>query len=104
MYIYIYLCLLLFLADDEQSDFFHESGPTCGISGVIPWWENEGVNSSDESMVSDRQFQQILNGSFNHLSRSSQIGFKARMTRIMRHVCTPYLYNEHLMSDRAIIV
>lgn len=77
----------LFAADDEQSDFFHETGPASGIPGVIPWWENEGVNSGDESMVSDKQFQQILNGSFNHLSRSSQVGFKARMTRIMRHVC-----------------
>lgn len=72
-------------ADDEQSDFFHEAGPACGIPGVIPWWENERVNSGDETIVSDKQFQQILNGSFQHLSRSSQIGFKARMTRIMRH-------------------
>ena len=76
----------LFLADDEQSDFFHEAGPACGIPGVIPWWENERVNSGDEAMVSDKQFQQILNGSFQHLSRSSQIGFKARMSQIMRHV------------------
>lgn len=72
-------------ADDEQSDFFQEAGPSSGIPGVIPWWENERVNSGDESMVSDKQFQQILNGSFRHLSRASQIGFKARMTRIMRH-------------------
>ncbi|XP_052275480.1 G patch domain-containing protein 2-like isoform X2 [Dreissena polymorpha] len=71
-------------ADDEQSDFFHEAGPASGIPGVIPWWENEGVTSDDEPMVSDKQFQQILNGSFQHLSRSSQVGFKARMTRIMR--------------------
>ncbi|XP_052769286.1 G patch domain-containing protein 2-like [Mya arenaria] len=72
-------------ADDEQSDFFHESGPASGIPGVIPWWENDGVNSGDETMVSDKHFQQILTGSFQHLSRSSQVGFKARMTRIMRH-------------------
>ncbi|KAK0052239.1 G patch domain-containing protein 2 [Biomphalaria pfeifferi] len=28
-------------ADDEQSDFFHEPGPACGIPDIVPWWENE---------------------------------------------------------------
>ena len=73
-------------ADDEQSDFFHEAGPSSGIPGAIPWWENERVNSGDESVVTDKQFQQILNGSFEHLPRSSQLAFKARMTKIMKNV------------------
>lgn len=72
-------------ADDEQSDFFHESGSSSGIPGAIPWWENERVNSGDESMVTDKQFQQILSGSFEHLPRSSQLAFKARMTKIMKN-------------------
>ncbi|CAN8000582.1 unnamed protein product [Ixodes hexagonus] len=29
--------------DDEQSDFFHEAGPACGIpTGVVAWWDEEG--------------------------------------------------------------
>ncbi|EEC09190.1 hypothetical protein IscW_ISCW007620 [Ixodes scapularis] len=29
--------------DDEQSDFFHEAGPACGIpAGVMAWWDEEG--------------------------------------------------------------
>ena len=82
-------------ADDEQSDFFHESGPSCGIPGVIPWWENERVDSGDESICTDKQFQKILNGSFQHLSRSSQIAFKARMTKIMKHVSENLLLCPH---------
>ncbi|XP_060083558.1 G patch domain-containing protein 2-like isoform X1 [Ylistrum balloti] len=67
-------------ADDEQSDFFYEGGPACGIPGIIPWWENDAGHREVES---DKEFQQILTGTFEHLSKSSQMAFKARVSRLM---------------------
>ncbi|XP_064621863.1 G patch domain-containing protein 2-like [Lineus longissimus] len=68
-------------ADDEQSDFFLESGPACGIPGIIPWWEQSDTNTQDEPM--DPNFDRILSGSFEHMSKSSQRNFKARLSRFM---------------------
>lgn len=67
-------------ADDEQSDFFYEGGPASGIPGIIPWWESDaGPRDAD----SEKEFQQILTGTFEHLSKSSQMAFKARVSRLM---------------------
>lgn len=68
-------------ADDEQSDFFHEPGPACGIPGIIPWWENESKDANE--MESDKEFQQLLTGTFENMSKSSQLAFKARVTKLM---------------------
>lgn len=68
-------------ADDEQSDFFHESGPACGIPGIIPWWENEPKD--EHEMESEKEFQQLLTGTFENMSKSSQLAFKARVTKLM---------------------
>ncbi|KAL3873730.1 hypothetical protein ACJMK2_036844 [Sinanodonta woodiana] len=71
--------------DDEQSDFFHEPGPVCGIPNIIPWWECDELHESVlGGSVTDQQFQQILNGSFEHLPKSSQMAFKARITKLMK--------------------
>lgn len=74
----------LLTADDEQSDFYYESGPACGNPGIIRWWEND---SGDIESESDRQFQQILSGSLEqYVQKSSQLAFRARVTRMMAKV------------------
>ena len=72
--------------DDEQSDFFHEIGPACGIPGIIPWWEaNQGLSDTRADLqlgvppVRDPNFDRILNGSFEYMSESSKRSFKARL-------------------------
>lgn len=67
--------------DDEQSDFYHESGPACGIPGVTPWWEND-IDEEKETQAMDETFQSILNGSFQHMSYESQQAFRARVYRL----------------------
>uniref|UniRef100_A0A0B6ZQQ2 Uncharacterized protein n=1 Tax=Arion vulgaris TaxID=1028688 RepID=A0A0B6ZQQ2_9EUPU len=68
-------------ADDEQSDFFHEPGPACGIPDIVPWWENERV--TDEPLRIDSDFEKILTGTFAHLPKFTNQNFKARMGRLM---------------------
>ncbi|XP_046364324.2 G patch domain-containing protein 2-like [Haliotis rufescens] len=68
-------------ADDEQSDFFLEPGPSCGIAGIIPWWENERV--TDSEVLMDKQLGSILTGSFEHMPESSRQSFKTRVSRLM---------------------
>ena len=68
-------------ADDEQSDFFHEPGPACGIPDIVPWWENERV--TDEPLRVDSDFEKILTGTFGNLPKYSNQSFKARMGRLM---------------------
>ncbi|XP_059149597.1 G patch domain-containing protein 2-like isoform X1 [Physella acuta] len=68
-------------ADDEQSDFFHEPGPACGIPDIVPWWENERV--TDEPLQIDSDFEKILTGTFAHLPKFSNQSFKARMGRLL---------------------
>lgn len=68
-------------ADDEQSDFFHEPGPACGIPGIIPWWDDQAKNEMESEQ--EKEFQQILTGTFEHMSKSSQLAFKARVTKLM---------------------
>ncbi|KAH9382751.1 hypothetical protein HPB48_023310 [Haemaphysalis longicornis] len=45
--------------DDEQSDFFHEGGPSC-------WWEEDPYGELDA------RFQAILRGSLRHLSPAAR--------------------------------
>ncbi|XP_064483684.1 G patch domain-containing protein 2-like isoform X2 [Ornithodoros turicata] len=52
--------------DDEQSDFFHETGPACGIPGIIAWWEEESVGDMDARLTA------ILRGSLPHMSHAAQ--------------------------------
>lgn len=76
--------LLSSSADDEHSDFYYESGPACGNPGIIRWWEND---SGDIESESDRQFQQILSSSLDqYVPKSSQLAFRARVTRMMAKV------------------
>lgn len=48
--------------DDEQSDFFHEGGPSC-------WWEEDPFGELDA------RFQAILAGSLRHLSPAARRAF-----------------------------
>ncbi|XP_077520754.1 uncharacterized protein LOC144132310 isoform X1 [Amblyomma americanum] len=48
--------------DDEQSDFFHEGGPSC-------WWEEDLFGELDA------RFQAILAGSLRHLSPAARRAF-----------------------------
>ncbi|KAI8787862.1 G patch domain-containing protein 2 [Biomphalaria glabrata] len=69
-------------ADDEQSDFFHEPGPACGIPDIVPWWENERV--TDEPLRIDSDFEKILTGTFAHLPKfSNSQSFKARVGKLI---------------------
>ncbi|XP_005106952.1 G patch domain-containing protein 2 [Aplysia californica] len=68
-------------ADDEQSDFFHEPGPACGIPDIVPWWENERV--TDEPLRVDSDFEKILTSTFAHLPKFSSQSFKARVGRLI---------------------
>lgn len=58
---------MIFLADDEQSDFFQESGPTCGVPNTSPWWEDDNL-IPDEKDMSDPKFQDF----FNDLSETAR--------------------------------
>ncbi|NXW51774.1 GPTC2 protein, partial [Nyctiprogne leucopyga] len=61
--------------DDEQSDWFHENEPggACGITGVIPWWEQEDYTELERELP-DPVFESILTGTFPLMSRSGRRG------------------------------
>lgn len=84
-------------ADDEQSDFYYESGPACGNPGIIRWWEND---SGDIESESDRQFQQILSGSLEHVPKSSQLAFRARVTRMMAKSGRPIRFGRRKLKEK----
>ncbi|KAM8947800.1 G patch domain-containing protein 2 isoform 2-T2 [Pelodytes ibericus] len=69
--------------DDEQSDWFYESesGGACGITGVIPWWDQED-SAELERELPDPVFESILTGSFPLMSHSAQRGFQARLSHL----------------------
>ncbi|XP_040207373.1 G patch domain-containing protein 2 isoform X1 [Rana temporaria] len=69
--------------DDEQSDWFYEgeSGGACGITGVIPWWE-QGDSTELNRELPDPVFESILTGSFPLMSASAQRGFQARLSHL----------------------
>ncbi|KAK3092484.1 hypothetical protein FSP39_003452 [Pinctada imbricata] len=85
-------------ADDEQSDFYYESGPASGIPGIIKWWEND---SEDGEMESDKQFQQIMNGSFEHLPRSSQLAFRARVTKMIAKTGREFRFGRRKLKEKS---
>lgn len=68
-------------ADDEQSDFFHESGPAAGISGIDSWWEDEKFITVDSHEM-DSKFQAILSGSFEHLSEAAKHAYHAKVSHL----------------------
>ncbi|XP_036925389.1 G patch domain-containing protein 2 isoform X1 [Sturnira hondurensis] len=69
--------------DDEQSDWFYEkeAGGACGITGVMPWWEQEDPAELDKD-VPDPVFESILTGSFPLMSHPGRRGFQARLSRL----------------------
>ncbi|XP_048738096.2 G patch domain-containing protein 2-like [Ostrea edulis] len=84
-------------ADDEQSDFYYESGPACGIPGIIKWWENGQGEIESES---DRHFQQILSSSLEHFPKSSQLAFRARVTRMMAKSGRPIRFGRRKLKEK----
>ncbi|KAM4040526.1 G patch domain-containing protein 2 [Anomaloglossus baeobatrachus] len=90
--------------DDEQSDWFYESesGGACGITGVIPWWEQEG-SAELERELPDPVFESILTGSFPLMSQTTQRGFQARLSHLQamqaRSVRKSSLNQSPLMSS-----
>lgn len=81
----LFCCLIVHFfitADDEQSDFFHEPGPVCGIPEIIRWWENERVMDSDMA-AGNQEFDSILFGTLAHLPESSQRSFRNRVDKLM---------------------
>lgn len=64
-----------YTGDDEQSDWFHEneSGGACGITGVIPWWEQEDSTELERELP-DPVFESILTGTFPLMSHSGRRG------------------------------
>ena len=71
--------------DDEQSDFFYEAGPACGVQGIIPWWEKEKT-MEEEEMPKDSNFDKILTGTFDFMTTSSKRTFKARVSKLLASV------------------
>lgn len=85
-------------ADDEHSDFYYESGPACGNPGIIRWWEND---SGDIESESDRQFQQILSSSLDqYVPKSSQLAFRARVTRMMAKSGRPIRFGRRKLKEK----
>ncbi|XP_038616738.1 G patch domain-containing protein 2 isoform X3 [Tachyglossus aculeatus] len=69
--------------DDEQSDWFYEkeSGGACGITGVVPWWEQDDSSELDKELP-DPVFESILSGSFPLMTHSGKRGFQARLSHL----------------------
>lgn len=99
-------------ADDEQSDFFHEPGPVCGIPDIIPWWEHQQDNPSSQdsaamdadgantAMATDPECHKILNGTFNHMSASSQRAYKARLIKLLHSQGREIRYGRRRLNDK----
>ncbi|KAG8202113.1 hypothetical protein JTE90_010474 [Oedothorax gibbosus] len=62
-------------ADDEQSDFFQESGPTCGIPSTSPWWEESPFEPNEKQML-DPNFP-----NFFQLSESAKSIYSTQMDK-----------------------
>ncbi|KAK2544638.1 G patch domain-containing protein 2 isoform X1 [Columba livia] len=69
--------------DDEQSDWFHENEPggACGITGVVPWCEQEDSTELERELP-DPVFESILTGAFPLMSRSGRRGFQSRFSHL----------------------
>lgn len=62
---------LIFIGDDEQSDWIGESS----------WWD-DGESTNDDKMTSDATFQMILHGGFEHSVDEARKNYRQRMQRI----------------------
>ncbi|XP_046463290.1 G patch domain-containing protein 2-like isoform X2 [Daphnia pulex] len=91
-------------ADDEQSDWYQENGPTWGVPGN-PWWERDGPQrqfrfraagavggtveeleaddtDQDDAAGEEKKFQQLLKGSWQHLSDEAKDAYRLRMQKL----------------------
>ena len=92
-------------ADDEQSDWYQESGPTWGgLSGISPWWDKEsmasefrfrnnvdvdeidGEETEDDIVSEEKKFQQLLKGSWQHLSDEAKDAYRLRMQKLRERI------------------
>ena len=83
-------------ADDEQSDWYQESGPSWDVPGLKSWWERdhsfpfrasadeelEAEETEDESISDEKKFQQLLKGSWHHLSDEAKDAYRLRMQKL----------------------
>lgn len=90
-------------ADDEQSDWYQENGPTWGVPGN-PWWERDSIprqfrfrtagtvggveeleaddTDQDDATGEEKKFQQLLKGSWQHLSDEAKDAYRLRMQKL----------------------
>lgn len=99
-------------ADDEQSDWYQENGPTWGVPGN-PWWERDGPQrqfrfraagavgaaveeleaddtDQDDAAGEEKKFQQLLKGSWQHLSDEAKDAYRLRMQKLRDRIVTQY--------------
>lgn len=83
-------------ADDEQSDWYQESGPSWEAAGMKPWWERdhdfpfrasadedlETEETEDEGTSDEKKFRQLLKGSWHHLSDEAKNAYQLRMQKL----------------------
>lgn len=84
-------------ADDEQSDWYQESGPTWGVAGIKSWWEKdsshefrfrtpeddiEGEEVDDSIAGEEKKFNNLLKGSWKHLSDEAKDAYRLRMQKL----------------------
>lgn len=101
-------------ADDEQSDWYPENGPTWGIAGVgKPWWENEGSSRQfrfrmgaeddcdDDSELDDcvaggddKKFQQLLKSSWHQMTDDAKEAYRLRMQKLRDRIVSLDLLND----------
>lgn len=80
-------------ADDEQSDWYQESGPTWGVGK--PWWEKEGASShfrlrtstceEDQNLEEDDEddkLQQMFKGAWTSSAEEAKDAYKLRMQKL----------------------
>ncbi|XP_022248790.1 G patch domain-containing protein 2-like isoform X1 [Limulus polyphemus] len=67
-------------ADDEQSDFFHETGPVYGVPGGPSWWEED---ENEELQRREIKTQEISVDWIQHMSRAAkEASYQARIARL----------------------
>ncbi|KAG1655094.1 G patch domain-containing protein 2-like [Nymphon striatum] len=64
-------------ADDEQSDFFFESGPVCGIPGVKSHWNTDHEDSEE----TNTKIEQLLNGCTENFTSPAQTSYHYNLQR-----------------------
>jgi hypothetical protein len=103
-------------ADDEQSDWYQENGPTWGVPGN-PWWERDGPQrqfrfraagavggaveeleaddtDQDDAAGEEKKFQQLLKGSWQHLSDEAKDAYRLRMQKLRDRIVTQFTRKE----------